>query len=120
MLLERIMPASIQSLTNKNVPAARVKAGGGHEGRSIQPLNDGTIDGETAGRERCATRLRNEAILDESQNLELFTQLALVSLGNCILGPRVQLHIPGRRVIQGLGRYAAQDVVGTITVRQVG
>jgi hypothetical protein len=57
-------------------------------------MNDGTIDGETAGRERRTTRRRKQAILDESQNLELFTQLALVSLGNCILGPLIQSEHP--------------------------
>jgi hypothetical protein len=75
-------------------------------GASIEPLYDGTIDGETAGRERRSTRRRNQAVLDESQNLELFTQLAPVSIINCSLSPLVQLSIPSRRVIQGEGRYS--------------
>jgi hypothetical protein len=65
-------------------------------GTSIEPLYDGTIDGETAGRERRSTRRRDQAVLDESQNLELFTQLAPVSIINCSLSPLVQLSVPSR------------------------
>src|ERR1700752_745870 len=97
-----------------------MKAGSGHDGRLIESLNDGTIDGEAAGCERCSTRRRNQTVLDQSQDLELFTQLSPVSVVNRILGPLVQLSIPGRRVVQGKCRYSAQDVIGSIAVRQVG
>jgi hypothetical protein len=43
-------------------------------------LNDGTIDRESAGGERRSTSSRYQTILDEGQELELFTQLAAVSL----------------------------------------
>ena len=70
--------------------------GSGHEGNSIEPLNDRTIDGEVTGRERCPTGRCKQAILDESQNLELLTQLTTVSFVNCILGPgELFLRAPG-------------------------
>src|SRR5689334_6507701 len=44
----------------------------------VEALYDRTVDGEPAARERCSTRPSEQAILDESQNLELFTQLSAV------------------------------------------
>jgi hypothetical protein len=93
---------------------------GGHEGTSIEPLNDGTINGETGAPERRPSQPSKEAVLNVSQNLELLTQLSPVSVGNCGLGPREQISIPRGRVIQGLSRYSAQDVVRPKTILQVG
>src|SRR5258708_2203017 len=104
----------------QNVPAARMKAGSGHEGRLIESLNDRTIDGELAARERRSSRSRKQAILDQRQNLELFTQLAPVSFVDRILGPLEQLRIPDWTVIQGIGRDSANHVVRPKPVRQVG
>src|SRR5260370_21802059 len=89
-------------------------------GKLVEALNDRTIDGEVAARERGSGRSRKQAILNESQNLELFTQLAPISLVDCILRPLEQLSIPDWTVIQGIGRYSANDIVRPKTVRQVG
>src|ERR1700678_3373230 len=104
----------------KVCPLLKQDRGNGHEGRLIEPYDDRAINRESASCERRATWRGKQAVLHESQDLELFTQLAAVSTGNCSWGPLINLSIPGRRVIQGNGRYSAQYVVGPITVRQVG
>ena len=109
-----------QRLVYKNAPRCQIVQDSGREQLSIEPLNDRTIDGELAARERRARRPRKQAVLDESQNLELFAQLAPVSFVDCIPGPLVQLSVPDWTVIQGIGRYSANDVVRPKTVRQVG
>ena len=84
--------------------------GSGHEGSSIEPLDNRTIDGETASRERCSTRRREQAVLDERQNLELFTQLASGSLLIASWVSLVNLSIPGRRGNpEHSCRYSAQE-----------
>src|SRR4051794_25127293 len=83
----------------KDVPAARNTADSGHERRSIEPLDDWTIYREPGTPELAAGWACNQAVLNKSQNLEFFPQLAPVSFVNCILGPLEQLSIPDRTVI---------------------
>jgi hypothetical protein len=45
------------------VPAAREPAGG-HVVSSIEPLNDGAVDGKTTGTELCAARPLQQTVFD--------------------------------------------------------
>ena len=56
---------------------------GVHSGRVhglIEPLDNRTIDGEARASELSAAGARNQAILDECQDLEFFTHLTSVAL----------------------------------------
>ena len=39
-----VKPTLFTKVTERCVPAARTKAGSGHEGRSVEPLDNGAID----------------------------------------------------------------------------
>ena len=63
------------------------RAAGTNEG-SIEPLNDGTVNGE-AGTPKRRRRIHpfKKAVLNVSQNLELLTQLASEVIPDRLLGP---------------------------------
>src|SRR5690349_2655236 len=86
--------------------------------RSIEPLNDGTVDGKTRTAECFTTRARDEFVLHESENLELLAHLTPEPLVDGIGGPFEQLGIPVRAVIERDGWNPTQDVVRPEAVRQ--
>ena len=74
-------------LESANVPAARLEAGSGHEGSSIEPYDNRTIDGETGTSVRSSARRGKQAILNVGEDLEFFTKLLPIPFVDGILRP---------------------------------
>ena len=73
----------------QGAPVARLEAGNGHEGSSIEPYDDRTIDGESSASERSSARRGKQAILNECEDLEFFTKLLPIPFVDGILRPCV-------------------------------
>lgn len=69
-------------LLEVSVPVARLEAGNGHEGGSIEPYDDRTIDGESGASEWHATRARQQAIRHKRQDIEFLAKLTSIAACN--------------------------------------
>src|ERR1700751_3717271 len=88
--------------------------------RLTQSLDDWAIDGEAGAAERRSSRSSgDQAVLRVGENLELFTQLLAIALGNGLFSPRVQVRVPGRAVIESECRNPSQCVVRPVSIVQV-
>jgi hypothetical protein len=78
-----------------------------------------TIDRETGTSEFAAARSGNEAILYESQDLELFADLPSITFGNGVLSPFEQLGIPRWAVIESKCRDSSYNIVWPESIGQI-
>src|SRR5258708_1404135 len=86
---------------------------------SVQAPNHRTVDGE-AGTLKCFTTWpSDQTVLNEGENLELFTHLTPEPLVDGMLGPFEQLGIPVGAVIERDGWDSTQDVVRPKAVSQI-
>src|SRR5882724_1677434 len=116
-------PHPFHSIECVRMPAVSIPKAAGTSNsdgeRSVEALNDRTIDGEARAPEGFTTWTGDQAILHEGENLELFTYLTPEALVDGVLGPFEQLGVPVRAVIERDGWDPTQDIVRPKAVSQI-
>ena len=85
----------------------------------IESLNNRTVDREARASELSPVWTGYQAILNECQDLKFLPHLASKALVDCVLRPLEQLRVPRGAVVQRIGRYSADHIIGPETVGQV-
>ena len=87
---------------------------------SVEALDNWAVDGETGTPKGYSTRPGDQAVLHKGKDLELFAHLAAEAVVDCVLCPFEELGVPSRAVIQRDRRDSTEDIVGAVTVSQIG